>query len=42
LSIGLASLHTSLTVEYDGPAAKLGAIIVDELEFEARRRATAR
>jgi GNAT superfamily N-acetyltransferase len=28
--VGLASLHTSLSVEYDEPAAKLSAIIVDE------------
>lgn len=28
--VGLASLHTSLTVEYDEPAAKLSAIVVDE------------
>jgi ribosomal protein S18 acetylase RimI-like enzyme len=27
--VGLASLHTSLTVEYDDPAAKLSAIVVD-------------
>jgi GNAT superfamily N-acetyltransferase len=33
--VGLASLHTSLSVEYDAPAAKLSAIIVDELH---RRR----
>jgi GNAT superfamily N-acetyltransferase len=29
--VGLASLHTSLSVEYDAPAAKLSAIVVDEL-----------
>jgi N-acetylglutamate synthase-like GNAT family acetyltransferase len=28
--VGLASLHTSLSVEYDEPAAKLSAIVVDE------------
>ena len=28
--IGLASLHTSLTVEYDEPVAKLNGIVVDE------------
>lgn len=28
--VGLASLHTSLAVEYDEPAAKLSAIAVDE------------
>jgi GNAT superfamily N-acetyltransferase len=28
--VGLASLHTSLSIEYDEPAAKLSAIIVDE------------
>jgi N-acetylglutamate synthase-like GNAT family acetyltransferase len=33
--VGLASLHESLSVEYDQPAAKLSAIIVDERQ---RRR----
>jgi GNAT superfamily N-acetyltransferase len=33
--VGLASLHTSLSVEYDAPAAKLSAIVVDKLH---RRR----
>jgi N-acetylglutamate synthase-like GNAT family acetyltransferase len=28
--VGLASLHTSLSIEYDQPAAKLSAIVVDE------------
>jgi GNAT superfamily N-acetyltransferase len=28
--VGLAVLHTSLTLEYDEPAAKLSAIVVDE------------
>jgi ribosomal protein S18 acetylase RimI-like enzyme len=28
--VGLASLHTSLSIAYDGPAAKLSAIVVDE------------
>ena len=28
--VGLASLHVSLSVEYDDPAAKLSAIVVDE------------
>ncbi len=28
--VGLAALHVSLSVEYDEPAAKLSAIIVDE------------
>jgi N-acetylglutamate synthase-like GNAT family acetyltransferase len=28
--VGLASLHVSLSVEYDEPAAKLSAIVVDE------------
>jgi GNAT superfamily N-acetyltransferase len=28
--VGLACLHTSLSVEYDEPAAKLSAIVVDE------------
>jgi GNAT superfamily N-acetyltransferase len=28
--VGLAVLHTSLSVEYDEPAAKLSAIVVDE------------
>lgn len=28
--VGLASLHTSLSVEFDEPAAKLSAIVVDE------------
>jgi ribosomal protein S18 acetylase RimI-like enzyme len=28
--VGLSSLHTSLTLEYNEPAAKLSAIIVDE------------
>ncbi len=28
--VGLASVHISLSVEYDRPAAKLGAIVVDE------------
>lgn len=28
--VGLAALHTSLTLEYDQPAAKLSAIVVDE------------
>jgi N-acetylglutamate synthase-like GNAT family acetyltransferase len=28
--VGLASLHASLSVEYDEPAAKLSAIVVDE------------
>jgi GNAT superfamily N-acetyltransferase len=28
--VGLASLHASLSVEYDEPAAKLGALVVDE------------
>lgn len=28
--VGFASLHTSLSVEYDQPAAKLSAIVVDE------------
>lgn len=28
--IGLANLHTSLTVEYDEPVAKLNGIVVDE------------
>jgi GNAT superfamily N-acetyltransferase len=28
--VGLAALHTSLSVEYDEPAAKLSAIVVDE------------
>jgi GNAT superfamily N-acetyltransferase len=28
--VGLASLHTSLSIECDEPAAKLSAIIVDE------------
>ena len=28
--VGLASLHESLSVEYDEPAAKLSAIVVDE------------
>jgi len=27
---GLASLHTSLSIAYDAPAAKLSAIVVDE------------
>lgn len=33
--VGLASVHISLSVEYDEPAAKLSAIVVDE---EHRRR----
>jgi ribosomal protein S18 acetylase RimI-like enzyme len=33
--VGLACLHTSLSVAYDEPAAKLSAIVVDELH---RRR----
>ena len=28
--VGLASMHTSLSVEYDYPAAKLSAIVVDQ------------
>ena len=28
--VGLASLHTSLSIAYDSPAAKLSAIVVDE------------
>jgi ribosomal protein S18 acetylase RimI-like enzyme len=28
--VGLAGLHTSLSVEYDEPAAKVSAIVVDE------------
>ena len=28
--VGLASVHASLSVEYDEPAAKLSAIVVDE------------
>jgi N-acetylglutamate synthase-like GNAT family acetyltransferase len=28
--VGLASVHVSLAVEYDDPAAKLSAIVVDE------------
>jgi ribosomal protein S18 acetylase RimI-like enzyme len=28
--VGLASLHVSLSVEYDEPAAKLSAIVIDE------------
>jgi N-acetylglutamate synthase-like GNAT family acetyltransferase len=28
--VGLASLHTSLSIAYDGQAAKLSAIVVDE------------
>lgn len=28
--VGLASLHTSLSIGYDQPAAKLSAIVVDE------------
>ena len=28
--VGLAALHTSLSIEYDEPAAKLSAIVVDE------------
>jgi N-acetylglutamate synthase-like GNAT family acetyltransferase len=28
--VGLAGLHTSLSVEYDEPAAKLSALVVDE------------
>ena len=28
--VGLAALHESLSVEYDEPAAKLSAIVVDE------------
>jgi GNAT superfamily N-acetyltransferase len=28
--VGLASVHTSLSIEYDRPAAKLSAIVVDE------------
>jgi GNAT superfamily N-acetyltransferase len=33
--VGLAAIHESLSVEYDEPAAKLSAIVVDE---EQRRR----
>jgi N-acetylglutamate synthase-like GNAT family acetyltransferase len=33
--VGLAGLHVSHTIEYDGPAAKLSAIVVEETE---RRR----
>jgi N-acetylglutamate synthase-like GNAT family acetyltransferase len=33
--VGLAALHVSLAVEYDEPAAKLSAIVVDE---RVRRR----
>jgi GNAT superfamily N-acetyltransferase len=28
--VGFASLHTSLVIEYDQPAAKLSAIVVEE------------
>jgi len=28
--VGLASLHLSLSIAYDRPAAKLSAIVVDE------------
>jgi GNAT superfamily N-acetyltransferase len=28
--VGLASVHVSLSVEYDRPAAKLSALVVDE------------
>jgi GNAT superfamily N-acetyltransferase len=30
--VGLASLHASLSLEYDEPAAKLSAIVVDEAQ----------
>lgn len=33
--VGLASLHESLALEYDEPAAKLSAIVVDE-EYRGR------
>ena len=37
--VGLACLHTTLSVEYDQPAAKLSAIVVDE---QQRRRGIGR